>query len=113
MNFNPDISKQAKEVLFSRKLQKVTYPKLFFNKLDVSQTNSEKHLGVVLDSKLTFHGHLDIVFTKVRKTIGHLCKLHSVLPRAALVTIFTAFVQPFLDYSDVLYDQVFNSAFHD
>ena len=49
MNFNTDPSKQAQEVLFSRKLQKVLHPNLFFNNSDVSQTNSQKHLGVVLD----------------------------------------------------------------
>ena len=68
---------------------------------------------MVLDSKLAFHGHLDIVFTKVRETIGLLRKLNSILPRATLVTIFEAFVRSYLDYSDALYDQAFNSAFHD
>ena len=104
MNFKPDPSKQAQEVLFSRKLQKVSHPKLFFNNSDVSQTNSQKHLGVVLDSKLTFHDYLDIVFNKVRKTIGLLRKLNTILPRAALVTIFKVFVRPYLGYGDVLYD---------
>ena len=37
MNFNPDPSKQAQEVLLSRKLQKVSHPKSFFNNSDVSQ----------------------------------------------------------------------------
>ena len=72
MKFKPDPSKQAQDVLFSRKLQKVS---------DVSRTNSQKYLGLVLDSKLIFHDHLDIVFTKVRKTIGLLRKLSSILPR--------------------------------
>ena len=31
MDYNPDPTKQAQEVLFSRKLQKVSHPKLFFN----------------------------------------------------------------------------------
>ena len=47
---------------------------VFYN-ADVSQTNSQKHLGVVSDSKLTFHDHFDVVFTYMRKTIGLLCKL--------------------------------------
>ena len=34
------------------------------------------------------------------------------LPRQALVTIYKAFVRPYLDYGDVLYDQAFNSSFH-
>ena len=111
MNFNPDPIKQAQEVLFSRKLPKESHPNLFFNNSDVSQTNSKKHLGAVLDSKLTFHDHLDTVFTKVRKTIGLLRKLNNISPRAALGTIFKTFVRPHLDYGDVLYDQAFNSAF--
>ena len=70
MNFNLDPIKQAQEVLFSRKLHKVLILRSFFNNIDVSQTNPQEHLRVVLDSKLTFHYHLDIVFTKVRKNIG-------------------------------------------
>ena len=42
MNFNPDHSKQAQEALSSRKLQKVSHPKLFFNNSNVAQTNSQK-----------------------------------------------------------------------
>ena len=57
-----------------------------------------------------FHD-LDIVFTKVRKAIGVLRKLNIVLLRIVLVTIFKTFVQPYLDYSDALYDQAFNSTF--
>ena len=112
INFNTDPSKQGREVLFSRKLQKLSHPKLFFNNADVSQTNSQKYLEVVLDSKLTFQDHPDIVFTKVRKTIGLLHKVNSIIPRAGLVTNFKTFVWPHLDYDDVLYDQAFNSAFH-
>ena len=33
------------------------------------------------------------------------------LPRQALVTIYKAFVRPYLDYGDVLYDQAFNNSF--
>ena len=106
MNFNHDSSKQAQEVLFSRKLLEVSHPKLFFSNSDVSETNSQKHFGVVLDSKLMFHD-LDIVFTKVRKAICLLRKLNIISLRIALVTIFKTFVQPHLDYSDVLYDQAF------
>ena len=109
MNFNHDLSNHAQKVL----LQKVSNPKLFFNKSDLSQTNSPKHIGVVSDSKLTFRDHLDIVFTNVRKTNGLLGKLNSILSRAALMTVFKAFVRPYLDYGDVLYDQAFNTAFLD
>ena len=37
--------------------------------------------------------------------------MHNILPRITLITIYNAFIQPHLDYSDVLYDQAFNISF--
>ena len=111
MNFNLVSRKKALDILLSRKLHKVSHPKLVFLQMDVSQTNSQKYLRVIF--KLIFHNHLDIVFTKVRKTIGLLHKLNNILPRATLLTTFKVFIRPQLDYGDVLYDLSFNSAFHD
>ena len=113
MIFNPDASKQAQEVIFSRKIKKTTHPPLVFNNAIVSQTNSQKHLGVTLDLKLTFEEHLLNVIKTVNRTTGLLRKLQSVLPRITLVTIYKAFVRPHLDYGDILYDQAFNNSFHD
>ena len=50
---------------------------------------------------------------KVNKTIGLLRKLQNWLPRTTLVTFYRAFVRTHLDYADILYDQAFNSSFHD
>ena len=41
----------AQEVIFSRKSKKSTHPLLVFNNNNVSQTFSQKHLGVILDFK--------------------------------------------------------------
>ena len=111
MTFNPDRSKQAQEIIFSRKLKKATHPPLLFNNNNASQVNSKKHLGVILDVKLTFEEHLKNVFNKTNKTIGLLRKLSNLLPRQALVTIYKAFTKH-LDYGDVLYDQAFHNSFH-
>ena len=35
MSFNPDLNKQAQEILFSRKLDKASQPKTFFNNAQV------------------------------------------------------------------------------
>ena len=90
----------------------VSHPNLFYNNAKVSRANSQKHLGVVLGSKLTFLDYLDIVLPKVRKTIGLLHKLNSILPRAALVTIFKVFIGTHLDGDVLLYHQAFDNAFH-
>ena len=112
MTFNPDRSKQTQEIIFSRKIKKVTRSPLFFKSNNVSQVNSQTHLGVILDVKLTFEEHLKNVFNKTNKMIGLLKKLSNLLPRQALVTIYKAFIRPHLDYGDVLYDQAFNDSLH-
>ena len=104
MIFNPDATKQAQEVIFSRKIKTNTHPPLVFNNAIVSQTNSQKHLGVTLDLKLTFEEHLLNVFKTVGRTIGFMRKLQSALRRISLGTIYKAFVRPHLDYGNILYD---------
>ena len=113
MSFNPDPSKQAQEVIFSKKLKNVSHPPLVFNNVNVSSCKSQKHLGILLDARLTFEEHYKTILSKTNRTIGLLRKLQSLLPRAALITIYKAFVRPHLDYGDVLYDQAFNASFHE
>ena len=54
MNFNLDPTKQAQEVIFSRKTRKLLHSSLVFNNLNVTQSIYQKQLGIILDSKLTF-----------------------------------------------------------
>ena len=65
-----------------------------------------------LDTKLDFQEHLKSIFSKVNKTIGLLRKLHHILPRSPLLTIYKSFIRPHLDYGDIIYDQAFNASFH-
>ena len=56
-----------------------------------------------LDFKLSFNEHLETVLAKVNRFIAILCKLQSVLPREALLTIYKSFVRPHFDYGDVTF----------
>ena len=112
MSFNPGHSKQAQEVIFSRKLQKSTHPTLSLNNNALTQYVTQKHLGMFLDTKLDFQGHLKSIFNKVNKTIGLSRKLHNSLPRLPLLTIYKSFIRPHLDYGNIIYDQAYNVSFH-
>ena len=59
MSFNPDPTKQAVQVLFSRKTSKIAHPVILFNDTEVKSVNEHKHLGLTLDTKLTFASHID------------------------------------------------------
>ena len=51
-------NKQTIEVCFSQKYKKVNYSSLFFNDDKVQSVPSQKHLGLILDSKLDFNEHI-------------------------------------------------------
>ena len=82
--FQWKMSKQAQEVIFSRKSKRSTHSPLVFN--NVFQIFSQKHLGVILDFKLTFEEHLNNVLAKVNKAVDLLRKLCNILPRTTLIT---------------------------
>ena len=88
MSFNPDPSKQAQEVILSRKAKKEYLPPLAFNNNNASETNSQKHVSVVLDNLLSFEDHLKLTLNKVNKTITLMRKLQNILPTSALLTIY-------------------------
>ena len=112
MSLNPDPSKQSQEVIFSRKLQKSTPPILSFNNNAVTQSETQKHLGMFLSTKLDFQGHLKRIFSKVHKIRGLLHKLRNTLPRLPLLIIYKSFIIPHLDYGDIVFDQAYNVSFH-
>ena len=52
MFFNPDPKKPAHEVIFSKKKKKeLIHPSVFYNNVEVSRTDFQKHLGLLLDNK--------------------------------------------------------------
>ena len=108
-------AKQAQEVIFCKKLKNVSHPPLVFNNANVSSWKSQKYLGILLDSKLTFEGHCKAILSKTNRTIGLLRKLQGLRSRTALITIFQAFVRLHLNYGVVLYYHLssFNASFHE
>ena len=69
MIFSPNLTKQPQEVIFSRKLNKPVHPYLAFNNTQISQTEFQKHLGLILDNKQILNEHLKGILDKTSKTI--------------------------------------------
>ena len=72
---------KLKKLYLVWKEKKPIHPPQIFNNAIVSQTNSQKHLGVTFNAKLLFDEHLLNVIKKVNRTRGLWCKLQSELPR--------------------------------
>ena len=59
MSFNPDPTKYAVQVVFSRKSIQSDQPKIYFNDIEVRTVNNHKHLGLIHDTKLVFASHIN------------------------------------------------------
>ena len=67
MIFNPDLTKQAQEVIFNRKTKKLLHPYLSFNEIPLKNSISQKHLGFTLDVKLNFVENIKNITKKLIK----------------------------------------------
>ena len=111
MLFNPDPTKPAQEVLFSRKKKTLYHLTLSLNNIQVERASSQKHLGLILDEKLNFKQHIESAIVKINKGVAVIKKLRYSLPRKSLITIYKAFLRPLIDYGDIIYDQPQNESF--
>ena len=59
-----------------------------------------------------FDEHLEMVSLKISKILGLLRKIHNLLPRSAIITLYKVFVRPYLNYGNILYDQAYNMSFY-
>ena len=64
MSFNPDLTKQAQEIIFSRKTSQRNHPRLMFNNSILNVTSIHKNMGMIFGSKLSFDEDLKSVLKK-------------------------------------------------
>ena len=103
MSFNLDPLKQAVELVFSKKNVKTKHPTILFNVFPVSTVDQVKHLGIILDSKLSFSPRIQTDINKSRIAIGMLKLMSKYLPRNTINDLYKLHVRPHLDYVDVIY----------
>ena len=113
MIFNPDLSRQVQEVIFSGTIKKLLHPTLLFNNIPLNNSLFQKHLGLTLDIKLNFGEDIKIISKNVNKTMGLLRKFQQILPSSSLLAIYKTLIRSQLDYADIIYDQAYNFAFND
>ena len=90
-------------MIFSTKRIKPDHPPLKLGDDVISQTLEQKHLGMVLDSKLDFKSHLREAIVKTRRGIGMMTHLSRYVSRDVLIQLYKLYVRPHLDYGDIIY----------
>ena len=65
MLFNPDPTKPAQEVIFSKRKITQSHPIISLNNIQVERVPYQKHLGILFDEKLNFNQHVDNAILKI------------------------------------------------
>ena len=61
MLFNPNPTKPAQKVIFSKKKKTQTHPIISLNNIKVEKVPDQKHLGILLDEKITLSNMLMVL----------------------------------------------------
>ena len=69
----------------------------------IKQSDQERFLGIIIDSKLNWTQHIKHLTTKVSRNAGILYKLKGLVPNSALKMIFNSFVQSHLYYCSTVW----------
>ena len=114
MSFNPNPSKKAQEMLFSKKVTKTDHPNIIFNGNTVQKKCQSKVPWYNFGQK-TLNDHITSKLTIVNKLISTLRKLYNYMARDPLVTIYKSFIRSYLetltDYADVALEKPSNATF--
>ena len=94
MLFNPAITKPAEEVLFTNRSTSIYCP-VAFDGIAIEPVSDHKHLGLILDSKLTFNKHIDekiFIANRGGGGGGVIRRLYHYLPRKSMIQNYKSFI---------------------
>ena len=100
MHFNAD---KTEEVIFSTKRSKPLHDPLTLGTDENERKREHKHIGMVLDSKLSFQSHIREAIIKARRGIGMIRYISKYVSRNVLDQVYKLYVRYHLNYGDVIY----------
>ena len=97
-------------MIFRPKAKKLIKDKdIIINGNKISEVNSTKFLGVIIDSNLTWEPHIDYISTKISKNIGIITKARRIFNTDTVLTLYYSFIFPYFNYCIHLWGSTFQS----
>ena len=78
-------------------------PTIAINDFQVSQVTTAKLLGVTIDDRLDWSGHIEKVTKQFASGIGAIKRIRHLVPQATLQLIYQALIQPHFDYCNIVW----------
>ena len=77
------------------------FPELFIDGITLERKTVTKSLGIILDESVTWKAHINIISTKISKSIGILYRARLIIPRKQLNQLYFSFVHSCLNYANI------------
>ena len=97
-------AKKTMAMTLSRKSTPVYHPPLFLNNTMIQETSTHKHLGLTFSNTCNWADHVRTISEKACIRLNLLRALKFRVSRKSLEKMYTAFVRPLLEYSDIVWD---------
>jgi hypothetical protein len=97
---------KTRVIAFTRKIN-VPYYNYKICDSSVTRTETIKDLGILLDSKLHFHAHVDCIFSQSIKTLGLIRTVtYSSSTLDSLLILYLTLVRPKLEYASTVWNSI-------
>ena len=95
-----NVKKTHVMIFTKKKFSEIEKPKinLKIDGIPLSEVETTKFLGVIIDNKLSWKEHTNYISGKIAKGIGIILKARNVLNRKTLTTLYYSFVYPYFTY---------------
>ena len=86
---------------------------LLLSGVQISRVDDTRFLGVVISSNLSWNKHIDVIVSKISKTVGLLSKVRHLLPNLGTRTLYMSLVEPYIGYCNIVWSQANASVYLD
>ena len=76
-------------------------PTITFNNIEIKRESSVKFLGVLIDEKITWNKHIELVENKISNNIGILHRSSYYLDKKSLKSIYFSFINNYVNYCNI------------
>ncbi|CAG2205733.1 unnamed protein product [Mytilus edulis] len=97
-------AEKTEYLIISKKKQIPHYPPLILNNVNIKRVTCHKHLGLILNDKLSWTDHIADICKKCHNKLNTILRMRHILPRLCIEKLYKTFVRSLLDYADVIYD---------
>ena len=99
---------KSRNVIFSLKRNKQVHPPLFLGSNIVKDVESHTHLGLTLQSSMSWRKHIVWVFEKASKQLNMLKFVRFKVDRSILTSLYKSLIRPLMEYGDVIWNNCYD-----